>query len=288
MTTMNKSNQDTESKKWLNFILNLDKRIVYVFMFFAVCLPFFLNPVVDIKSTPRVQSAFDLVEEAAKNHKAIMIGFDYDPSTLAELQPMAVAFLRHAFSKNVPVVGINFLPNGTSLAASTMDQIAKEYGKKNGEDYVFMGYLPQPTLVLLNLGEDIRKSYKVDYRGIKVDDIPLLKNIQNYNDFHLVICISGTRMPSSYIVYGVNRYNFNYVAGVTAVSATEYYPFLQSGQMKGLLAGMKSAAEYESMAGRLGDGMRGMASQTWGHITIIIFIIIGNILYYARKRMDVK
>lgn len=272
----------------LKKLINLDRRWVYLFLFFAVSLPFFLKPVVSMKTTKWVKSAYELVDEAAKLNKPILIGFDYDPSTLAELQPMAEAILRHAFSKNAKVVGMTFLPNGVSLAATTMDAIGKEYGKVYGQDYVFLGYLPQVQLVLLNLGDDLRKSFEKEFRGGEINTVPMLSNIQNYNDFHVVIDISGTKLPQSYIVYGVDKYNFNYFAGVTAVSATEYFPYLQSGQMKGLLAGMKAAAEYEGISGNIGDGMRGMASQTWGHMTIIFFIIIGNILYYIKRHMDAR
>lgn len=279
---------ENKEKNWTHTLINLDKRIVYVFIFLAVALPFFLNPVVEIKSTKWVQSAYNLVDEAALKRKPILIGFDYDPSTLAELQPMVVSILRHAFSKNVKVVGINFILNGTSLAATTLEKVAKEYDKKYGEDYAFFGYLPQTTVVLLNFGENFRKSYKKDYYGKNIDELPMLKGWQNFDDFHVVFCISGTGIPGTYIVYGVDRFKFNYVAGVTAVSAADYYPYLQSGQMKGLLGGMKAAAEYEGLAGKISDGMRGMASQTWGHVTIIIFIIIGNILFYVKRRYDEK
>ncbi len=271
---------------WIKRLINLDRRIVYLCLFLAVSLPFFLKPVVKMITTKWVQSAYDMVEESAVKEKPILIGFDYDPSTMAELQPMAEVFLRHAFSKNIKVVGMTFLTTGTSLAANTMEKIAKEYGKVYGVDYVFLGFVNQYTLALLNFGDDFRKSFSQDFKNSDVNTIPMLKNIRNYRDFHLVIDLSGTKIPTSFIVFGVDKYKFNYVAGVTAVSATEYFPFLQSGQMKGLLAGMKAAAEYEGLSGHSGAGMRGMASQSWGHLTIIFFIIIGNILFYMKKRFE--
>ena len=106
--------ENNKFRKIVDWISNIDRKVVYLFMFFAISLPFFLKPVISIKSTPWVKSAYDLIEEAAQKNKPIMIGFDYDPSTLAELQPMAKSLLRHAFSRNVKVVGLNFLPQGTT------------------------------------------------------------------------------------------------------------------------------------------------------------------------------
>ncbi len=279
---------DHNKKKLIEKLTTIDRRIIYVFLLLAIALPFFLTPVISIKPTVWVQSAYDLIDEAAEKKSAVLIGFDYDPATLAELQPMAEAILRHCFDKGVKVVGINFIPNGTSLAASTLDAVAEEYGKVYGEDYVFLGFSTPYNIVLINIGEDIKKAYSKDFRGNSVHDLPMMKNIQNYDDFHLVIDISGTALPRGYLIYGQSKFNFNYVAGVTAVSATEYFPYLQSGQMKGLLAGMKAAAEYEFLIGKISDGMRGMAPQMWGHLVIIFFIIIGNILYFVKRRMGME
>jgi len=283
----------SNKNKWLDYLLNIDRRVVYVIIFLSVALPFFLNPVVDIQPTKWVSAVYDEMEEAARTNKPIIIGFDYDPSTLAELDPMAKALLRHAFSRNIKVLGLNFIANGTSLAAMTMDDVAKEFGKEYGKDYVFLPFMPQYDLVLLNFGDNFRKSYTQDFRGQSLENIPMLSNLQNYDDFHMVIDISGTKLPTIYIMYGVTRYHFKFVTGCTAVSATEYFPYLQSGQMIGLITGMKGAAEYEGLVKAklnlpTGDGMKGMASQTWGHIVIIIFIVIGNILYYVRRRMNME
>ena len=50
------------------------------------------------------------------------------------------------------------------------------------------------------------------------------------------------------------RFHLPMVSGCTAVSAPEYYPYLQSGQLQGLLGGMAGAAEYEKLRGEKGTG----------------------------------
>jgi len=280
--------KENSVQKWIKWIFNIDRKVVYLFMLLAVSLPFFLKPVVKMKTTKWVEASYQLIEEAAEKNKPIMISFDFDPSTLAELQPMAIGLLRHAFSKNVKVFGISFIIQGTALAADMMDTVAKEYNKEYGIDYVMMPYMISPDLVIISMGTDIRSSYTKDYRGTDINKIKIFEGIQNFNDFQMVASISGTSMPKWFVVYGVTKFKFNFIAGVTAVSATEYYTYLQTGQMKGFLAGMKAAAEYESLIKISGDAMRGMASQSWGHLTIIFFIIFGNILFYLKKWFDKK
>jgi hypothetical protein len=79
-------------------------------------------------------------------------------------------------------------------------------------------------------------------------------------------------------------------AGVTAVSAADAYPFLQSGQLTGLLAGMKGGAEYEILVSKSGyskatmPAVAAMDSQSLAHVVILLLVIIGNIAYFATRK----
>ena len=81
-----------------------------------------------------------------------------------------------------------------------------------------------------------------------------------------------------------SRFHVILVAGCTAVSAPEYYPYYQSGQLVGLLGGLAGAAEYEKLVDVTGTATRGMDAQSLGHLAIILFIIIGNVLYFRSRR----
>ena len=72
--------------------------------------------------------------------------------------------------------------------------------------------------------------------------------------------------------------------GVTGVMASDYYPYLQSRQIFGLLPGVKGAAEYERLLDQLGEASRGMPYQMTSHLLIIITMIIANVGYIARRR----
>ena len=53
----------------------------------------------------------------------------------------------------------------------------------------------------------------------------------------------------------------------------------------GLLGGLAGAAEYEKLNGILGLASRGMVSQSFGHVAVVIFILAGNILHFATRRV---
>ena len=80
-------------------------------------------------------------------------------------------------------------------------------------------------------------------------------------------------------MYAHEPYNVPMACGVTAVSAADIYPYIQSGQFIGMLGGLKGAAEYETLLDEKRMATMGMEAQNWAHIIIILFIIIGNIGY---------
>jgi len=75
------------------------------------------------------------------------------------------------------------------------------------------------------------------------------------------------------------------IAGATtAISAPRQYPYLSSGQLLGLLGGLKGAAEYETLVERKDRATAGMDSQSIAHVIIVIFIIVGNIILIRERR----
>jgi len=112
----------------------------------------------------------------------------------------------------------------------------------------------------------------------------MMKHIQNYNDVKAVLNVSGTSATDWWISYGVGRYNVPLAIGVTGVMATDYYPYWQTGQIFGLLGGLKGAAEYETLVGTPGKAVEGMKVQMVAHLIIIFFIIVGNIGYFATTK----
>jgi hypothetical protein len=68
--------------------------------------------------------------------------------------------------------------------------------------------------------------------------------------------------------------------------ATDYYPYLQSGQLFGLLPGIKGAAEYEQLSDVRGDGLRGIPYQTAAHAVVLIFIVLTNVAFFAKRASE--
>ena len=61
---------------------------------------------------------------------------------MPEIHPMAIAILRHLFSKDILVYGFALWPDGNFMSTDAFSEVASEMGKKYDEDYVNLGFKP--------------------------------------------------------------------------------------------------------------------------------------------------
>ena len=279
-------------------LTSIDRRIIYLIIALVTVLPMIFPITQKVRVMSPVEKCFNAVDTIHAD-KALILDFEYTPQDMPELEPMALAILRHAFTKRIKVLALCLYVQQLGLAQSALDQISAEFNRRAGSnadsilygrDYVFLGWQPPPLTPMLGMGESIVRVYPRDYYGNQSDTLPLLKRIKNYDNVELLVSLASTSIPSSWLAYAQNRFGLKVSAGVTSVSASDFYPFLQSGQFSGLMVGMKGAAEYEEMITRkLNIQARRKASEslssiTFAHLAIILFIVIGNVGFFMKRR----
>jgi len=279
-------------EKFLDFIVkagSLDRRVIFVVIALAVMLPLFFPLGLPIRPTNSSQQVYDVVEELEAGDKALL-SFEYGPSTKPEIHPMAVALLRHLMSKDVKVYITCLWPDGQFMAMEALDQVAvNQYGKVYGEDYVLLGYRPGAEAIIKGLVSNIRKVYTVDSRGDFLDDIPMMVGVNQVADFDFLFSASaGYPGTVEWVQYAADPVGITMSTGTTSIQVNEVMPYVQSGQIKGILGGMPGAAEYESLIGQAGIGTSGMDAQSVAHVIIVVFIIFGNISFFVERRRSKK
>jgi hypothetical protein len=273
-------------------MMNLDRRWVYLVIGVVVVVTAIWSFAVPMYITPEARSVYDFVDGLVPG-EVLMIGVDYAPEVMAELHPMAYAITRQCFAKDAKLLLCCLHQNGPGMVEQVIAQVAEEYDKVNGVDYVYLGYKPYPGITILAMGQNFRIPFPEDYYGTPLDSLPMMKNMTNFDNVKAIINISGGSGTEYWINYANGRYNAKLAIGVTGVMTADYYPFLQSGQIFGLIGGMKGAAEYEYLAEKGGYisrekgqlwASKSMPIQTTTHIVIILFIVIGNVGYFMSKR----
>jgi hypothetical protein len=264
-------------------LMAIDRRWIYLTIGIVVFIPILLDMALPVYVTKEVKAVYDRIDTLTPG-TVVMIPCEYDPATMAELRPMAHALFRHCFAKNLKILTCVLQIEGVTLVKDDLALIAAEYDKTYGVDYVFLGYKPYPNIVILNMGENFRKPFPRDYYGTELDSLPMMKGVVNYSSCALIVNINATSGADYWINYANGRYKAPLALGVTAVSATDYYTFLASGQIFGLMGGLKGAAEYEKLINHNAAATKAMNVQSIAHSVIVVFIIIGNIAYFASRR----
>ncbi len=261
-------------------LLRLDRRVIFLLIAVATLLPLLYPVNLPIRVSPEVRRVHDYIEQLPAG-SLMLLSMDFEPGGKPELYPMAVALLRHAFQKDVKVLGMTLWPAGAGIAEIAFTEVAREKGKVKGTDYVFLGYAPGDASAVISMGQDFHAAFPADYYGTKTADIPLLEKVRSLRDMHYVMSLSvGFPGIDTWYVYGKEKYGFELGGGCTAVSAPRFYPLLDTGQINGLLGGLRGAAEYEILLGVKGKAMAGMAAQSATHFVIIFLIIVCNALYF--------
>ncbi|MBZ0158691.1 MAG: hypothetical protein K8G79_00840 [bacterium] len=269
-------------------LLRLDRRVIFVLIALATLIPL-LRPIgLPVRISPEVRQVHDYIESLPAG-SVFLLSLDFDPASKPELYPMAVALLNHAFKRDLRVIAMTLLVTGTGMAEKVVSGIASEHGKRRGLDYAFLGYSPGGSNVIINMGQDLAVAFPTDHYGERTADLPVLQGINSLRQVNYVISLAaGTPGVESWYVYGKEKYGFELGGGVTAVIAPGLYPFLDTGQINGLIGGLRGAAEYETLIGMKGKAVAGMDAQSATHFIIIGLILICNLFYFLTRRTKTR
>ncbi len=269
-----------EAKQHATFVelfLKLDRRIIYTLVVLAVAVPLLIPIGLPINVTPEVQSIYDKIESLPEGSN-ILLAADFDPASQPELYPMLMAVMEHIVRKKHKLLIVVLWINGPNLVAQAIDELRKEYPDwKSGEDYAFLGFQVGGTIVIMSMGNDISKTFPKDHYGNATSPMPIIRNFNKLKDTDYMVMLEAGNSGDWWIVYGTEKFNIPVGAGVTAVIAPQYYPYLQAGQINGIIGGLRGAAEYEKLIGKPGKATSAMDSQSAVHALIFLAIILANI-----------
>lgn len=269
-------------------VRNIDRRIIFLVVALAIIVPLLVPIGFPIQVSPSVRSLYDALETIPPGSR-VLISFDYGASTYPETYPMSMAVLRHCFLKDAKPIIMALWPEGIPFAERALAVTTEEAGKVYGEDYANLGFKAGGIVVMQALGRSFEEAFPVDAYGTPVGEIPVMQGVRNYDNISMVIDLSaGDPGIPAWIMIAQGRFGKTVGGGCTAVSAPQFFPYLQAGQLVGLMGGMKGAAEYETLLRRRDLGSAGMDAQSVAHVVIVIFIIIGNVTYFWGRSRGMK
>jgi hypothetical protein len=267
----------------------VERRVVFMLVGVSLLLPFFMQFRLPIKISPEVRASYEAIA-ALPPGSTLLVSYDYDPPSAPELQPVSDALLKYAFEHGLKVILVGLWPQGPqqadlSVAAALAADPALREKIRYGVDYVNLGFQSGNEFVILRMGESFQSMFPVDLQYTPYDSLALLKNIRNFSNIDLgVEFCAGRPGTAEWVQVAVDRYHLKMTSANTAVQAPLAYPYLKSGQIIGLMGGMTGAAEFESLTQKPGKAMTYMLAQTFSHVIVMIFIVIGNVAYIRSRK----
>ncbi len=204
--------------KWLN---HLDRRWIFLLMFLAVALPILLQLHVPETTTELSQAVFNEIEKLKPGDK-ILLSFDYDPGSEAELGPMATSFVHQCCEKKLKIYFMALWPVAPALIEEDIRKViqADFPNMVYGQDYVNLGYKSGNEGVIKVVITDLRSLYTTDARGTSLDQIPMCRGLTNIQGMNQLVSISaGYPGTKEWIQYAVTPYSdkLQIVSGCTGV-----------------------------------------------------------------------
>ena len=275
----------------LNVLLKfskMDRRWIFLIIGLSVLLPLFFPIGLPIRATGTTQRVYDSFDSLEPNSK-VLLSCEYGPSTKPEIHPMVIAVLHQLFRDNHKVYVTCLWPDGQFLASEALREVAGDYGKVYGEDYVILGYRPGSEAVIKGMVRDLRAIFSTDVKNTKVEEIPMMEGVYKFEDFDFLFSASAG-FPGSleWMQYATDNTDVKMSTGTTSIMVNDIMPFVVSDQIQGILAGMPGAAEYEKLVGKKGVGTSGMDAQSFAHLVIVFFIVFGNIGYFIERKKNRK
>ncbi len=275
---------------------SLDRRVIFLLVGLSVLLPL-LKPAwfsLPIRPKQHSQIVFNEINKLESGNR-VLLSFEYGPSTMPEIHPMSIALLNHLFAKDIKIYATALWPDGDFMSTDAFAEVADDYGKKYGIDYVNLGYKIGGEAVIKNIASDILSLYPMDIKGKSIENIPMMKEINNVEDFDFVFSLSaGYPGSKEWVQYATDPKGIPMSTGCTSIQVTDIVPYVENGQIRGILAGMPGAAEYEELVKtelksrglmiKSGEATSMMSAQSMAHVVIVILIILGNITYYLTRK----
>jgi hypothetical protein len=268
-------------------LASIDRRIIYLLLTIVVLLPLIIKPRIAVRVSEPVRDAFNAIEQLPPN-SVVLISIDFDPSSSPEVQPMLIAILRHCFKKNLKVIVTGQLALGLPLGEIALNQVAPEYNKTYGQDYINIGYRPGYSALMVGIGREIRDFFKTDYRGVPLDSFEFMRQVHNYHDIDLLVTLAHGAVADAWIQYAGARFKQKIIVGCTGVNAPGMYQYYSAHQISGIIGGLQGASEYETLLEKPGAATLGMPAQSSAHALLIILLIIGNIGFLITRRRSKK
>ena len=265
---------------------SIDPRVLYVVLLVIIAAPM-LFPGMTLPIVPGQQSkdAFATIQKlgAQKPAKLVLLDGVWSASTRGESAWQTQAIMLQLMRLRIPFAIMSADPQNPQLMENIADALAKKNGYVYGRDYINFGFQVAYTQTLKGIVRDIKGTLKTDWTGKPLSGFSIMANVNSIKDVGAIAEITPSSTLDSWLGLVTQIYHTPLIYVPTAVMAPEGYPFRDSGQIAGIVIGVKGAGDYENLMGVKLEGTQVSTALSLVYALIIFLVILGNIGYHGSR-----
>jgi hypothetical protein len=268
----------------MNFIERLgrvDNRVIYALLIVVLIWPLVKPLGLPVSVGSYTQKTFAVIDSLNEGD-TVYIQASYSVSGAGDVQPQAVAIVRHLFAKGVKIIFGAEVVDGPMVVEKYLLTVPEAAGKVERVDYINLGYLAGLENAISASAADIKQAYPLDFNGKPTDTALILDGIKGAGDVDMYLFF--TTQNADMFVRQIGPYGVPIIGGLINTIVPQAEPYVHAGQLAGILAGLRGGAEYELLLKKPAVGLAAMDAQSMGHLLYIAFIILANIAYFGTHR----
>ncbi|MFZ5909060.1 MAG: hypothetical protein ACOYYU_03485 [Chloroflexota bacterium] len=263
------------------------RQIIALVVLLAVVVPIFLN----MQSSPipfsaplETGAAIDVIETTLLPDALVLIVFDYEAALAGELEAAAAPLVDYMILRKHPhLVLVAATPVSAGLSERFMKlentQVAAHY--QPGQTFVNLGFIPGGAAGVLAFAENPAATKPLTLDGQNAWETPVLQGVQQLSDFAAVILLTDDAETARLWIEQTEG-KLGQQAHLLVVSSAQagpmLQPYVQSGQVDGLVTGLGGSAPIE----QINSGRPGLARRYWdayglGLLAAVTLIALGSL-----------
>jgi hypothetical protein len=263
---------------------SIPPKIIYTLVIIVICAMIITKPLMPLPVDEETYLFYDYVDDlpdgAVLNYNLGISG-----GAWGEDQALAEALAHHVFQLPIKVIWTSIGAEDVAFQIRHIQGMAEKYPSKvYGEDYVILGWMPDSATAFAAYFSDIRTAFTTDYFGTPIDTLSIMDGINTALDLDMFIQgRAGTHRNEMVVKQLVVPYGTTYLLWDAIFNIPAQQPYRNAGQIKALLGAARAGPQYEVLTGIPGAGVIMADMVSGAHTLILIFILLGNISYIAKR-----
>ncbi len=206
----------------------------------------------------------------------VLLAVEYEPGFSGELQLAAGPVIQHLGARNTRLTLISTSPSGPVLAENLLRSTAATQSLRISN----LGFLPGGTAGLQEFASQPRLATQYGLDGTPAWGSNALEGVEGLSNFGAVIVLTENAETARAWIEQVQPRlgSVPLLMVVSAQAAPMVQPYLDSGQVQGLVSGMSGGTMYAQISSQTGRWLDYWDAYQFGIFTAIAFILLGAVI----------